>query len=90
MSDALASIALLIGVLLIAAGIVIAFVTGFDIPFLAGGIVAVILGIVLLWKYRGNVDTSSSSEGSTGSSGRAVQKPDTAARSERPKLHDKL
>jgi hypothetical protein len=88
MSDALASIALLFGVLLIAAGIVLAFVTGFDIPFLAGGIVAIILGVVLLFKFRGKAETSSSS---SVSGARSVQKPDSSAsRSDGPKLHDKL
>lgn len=93
MSPALASIALLCGVLLIAGGIVIAFVTGFDIPFLAGGIVAVVLGAVLVFKFRGTVDaagTSNSSGTSAGPGQRSVQKPEAPPRSDRPKLNDKL
>lgn len=91
MSDALASVALLCGILLIAAGIVLAFVTGFDPLFLAVAGVAIILGAVLLLKFRGETDTSGSAAGIPGGQ-RSFQKPenDEYAKEKRSKLNDKL
>ena len=91
MSGALASIALLCGILLIAAGIVLAFVTGFDPIFLAVAAVAIGLGVVLLLKFRGKADAGESVPGIPGAQ-RSFRKPetDTKGKSDRPKLNDKL
>ncbi len=89
MSSALASVALLCGILLIAAGIVLAFVTGFDLLFLVVAAVMIGLGAVLLLKFRGRVDTGSADSGIPNSQ-RSFQKPDTEASSKRAKLNDKL
>ena len=90
MSDALASIALLCGILLIAAGIVLAFVTGFDPIFLAVSAVTMVLGAVLLLKFRGKTDTGGNVAGVPGSQ-RSFQKPEEhKSKGERTKLNDKL
>ena len=89
MSGALASIALLCGILLIAAGIVLAFVTGFDVLFLAGAAVMIGLGAVLLLKFKGQADTGSASSGIPNSQ-RSFQKPETDTNTKRTKLNDKL
>ena len=51
MSPARSSLAQLAGVVLIAGGIAVAFVTGFDPLYLALGLVGVIAGIALIWRF---------------------------------------
>ena len=89
MSGALASVALLCGILLIATGIVLAFVTGFDLLFLIGAAVMIGLGTVLILKFKSHADTGSADSGIPNSQ-RSFQKPDTEASSKRTKLNDKL
>jgi len=52
MSGSMATIAVLFGVILIAAGITMAFVTGIDLRYTGGGVVLILTGIALVWFCR--------------------------------------
>jgi hypothetical protein len=72
MNGPLASFIVLLGVILIAAGIATAFVTGFDVLFSAIGLVLVIGGIALVWFFR---PKGKFSDTVAGGPQRSVQKP---------------
>ena len=72
MSSGAASLILLLGVLLIAGGVVVALLTGLDLHFLILAVAMIAGGAGLIWKYYGNVEQSNAP---TQGPQRSVQKP---------------
>jgi membrane protein implicated in regulation of membrane protease activity len=73
--NALANLALLLGVLLIAAGIVVALITGLDWRFLIPSALAIVAGAWLLWRFRSGLKPADADGAPADGPQRAVQKP---------------
>jgi hypothetical protein len=72
--NALANLAMLLGVLLIAAGIVVALITGLDVRFLIPSAVAIAAGAGLLWRFGSSIKGPTTDAPTSGPQ-RSVQKP---------------
>ena len=88
--NAFANLALLLGVLLIAAGIVVALITGLDWRFLIPSALAIVAGGWLLWRFRPSMKATEAEGGPASGPERAVQKPMNPDDGQGAKLDRKL
>jgi hypothetical protein len=87
MGGSFGTLALLLGVILIAGGITMAFVTGFDLRFTGGGAALIAAGFGLVYTFR---PKGKFSDTISGGSQRSVQKPMEPSETTKQRINRRL